>query len=136
MINLTTNIENPRDIPRIVKWEIVDVNDYNRQVPPYLLVRVQIHGGDAETSNPYKDYVLCIYDAPLASTCLRKKDAPKGYDDLFELFSAVLPGDTYTQLAAAWNANTKDGGTRRLRDKALEAALVATGVLGTEFAGT
>ena len=74
MINLTTNIINPLDIPRLVKYEILSVDDNDISVPPCLSVRIQVYGPN---NLPYGDGVsLLAYDSQ-ASTCLRVKSVPQ-----------------------------------------------------------
>jgi hypothetical protein len=131
MINLTTNIINPLDIPRLVKYEILSVDDNDISVPPCLSVRIQVYGPN---NLPYGDGVsLLAYDSQ-ASTCLRVKSVPQSSSDLVEVYGVVITG-LYTRLAGVWNANVSGAGTKRKRFAALEADLVASGILSTAFAG-
>jgi hypothetical protein len=79
MIPLATKIPIVNDIPRIVKWEVVDVHDYANQTPPYLIVIVALYGPGQVAFNTYN---LLIYDG-LASTVLTVNPAPQQISDQF-----------------------------------------------------
>ena len=132
MITLTTNILNPLDIPRLVKYEILNVVDDDVSVPPCLSIRLAVYGPGGL---PYGDGVsLLAYDSQ-ASTCLRVKGVPQSSSDLIEVYGATITG-LYTLLSGVWNANTTGTGTKRKRMAALEAVLVTSGILSSAFAGT
>jgi hypothetical protein len=131
MINLTTNIPIANDIPKIVKWQVIDVHDYATQTPPYIMITIQLNGSGQVA---FGTYVLCAYDS-IASTGLEVNPAPLQISDQFLYTSAILPGTAYTTLAAAWNGTTNPA-THAGRLKAMEALLVSSGLLTSAFAGS
>ena len=132
MQTLTTPIVNTLSIPRLVKYEITNVVDNDDSVPPCLSIRLQVYG---PTNLPYGDGVsLLAYDSQ-ASTCLRVKSVQQSTSDLIEVYGAVITG-LYTRLSGVYNANTSGQGTKRKRYAALEADLVASGILTAAFVGT
>jgi len=132
MINLTTNINIANDIPRIVKWQLVDAHDCATQTPPCLTLALVLSGTGAAVFGAYN---LAVFDA-VPSTGLAVNASPTQVSDQFIYTSSVLTGNQYTALSTIWNANTTSGGTRAKRLAALEAALVSSGVLSAAFAGT
>jgi hypothetical protein len=131
MINLTSNIDIVNDIPRITKWQVVDVHDYADQLPPYLMVVVTLFGPNSVAFN---SYTLCVRN-DIASTILQVNSTPQQVSDQFVYAESILAATPYTTLAALWNGSTTPS-TRPGRLKAVEAALVAAGALAPEFAGT
>ena len=132
MQTLTTPIINTLAITRLVKYEITNVVDNDDSVPPCLSIRLRVYG---TTNLPYGDGVsLLVYDEQ-ASTCLRVNAVPQSTSDLMEVYGAVITG-LYTRLSGVFNANTSGQGTKRKRFAALEADLVASGILTAAFVGT
>lgn len=131
MINLTTNINIANEIPKITKWQVVDVHDYSVQAPPYIFVTISLFGPGAVT---FGTYTLCMYDA-IASMVLQVNPSPQQISDQFVYANVILPGTPYTTLAAIWNGATSPA-THAGRLKAVEAALVTAGVLSSAFAGS
>ena len=132
MITLTTPIDNPQSISRLVKWKLADAHDYDEASPPYLMMKIRTQGPGGTLYGA--DITLVAYDE-IASTCLRVKAIPQSYGDLLELHSVAIP-NLYSTLTAIWNGNTSGTGTKKKRLAAVEAALVSSGVLSPSFAGT
>ena len=66
MITLTTNILNPLDIPRLVKYEILNVVDDDVSVPPCLSIRLAVYGpgGGSPTGMGYRCWPTTHRRAP------------------------------------------------------------------------
>ena len=130
MKTLTTPIQNTMDVPRIAKFEVVDVYEHDVDSPPSIAVTVRALG---PSNAQYGDLVtLYAYDS-LASTCLKPNTSQQGYGDLLQLFGQVVT-NAYTTLSTAYNANVANA-TKRKRCLAVEALLVGT-LLSSEFAST
>lgn len=131
MLNLNVPIENPFNLSRITKIEVVDVADKRKKVPPCLNIQIDIWGpnnifGGRKT--------LCALDAE-PSTCLFKTAVPTSEKDLVRLDIVIIAG-LYTRLVDVWNANVTAPRTTAKRLKAVEDDLVASGILSADFAGT
>jgi hypothetical protein len=127
---LTTPIQNPLDVPRIIKFEVVTVNENDTDDPPSLVITVKALGpGNAQYGD---SFILYAYDS-LASTCLKPNTAQQGYGDLLQLFGQVVT-NAYTTLSTAYNANVANA-TKRKRCLAVEALLVGT-LLSADFASS
>ncbi len=132
MITLTTQITNPLDIAKLVKWEAVDVQDNDESSPPNVSVALRMYGPQSSQYGAVR--MIYAFDTQ-ASQCLRVNATPQNYDDLVKSVGVVCSG-AYTALSSAWNGNTSGTGTKKKRLAAVEALLVSTGLLGSEFAGT
>jgi len=136
-VNLTTNIEVTKAVPRIVKWRVTAAQDCEDVLPPHMLIRVQAYGAGTGETNPYgTPHTLVVRDDNALSTCLRVKVTPQNEHDQAEVHDKVIGGAPYTDLAALYAANVSAPQTNRKRLQALQAGLVAAGVLSAEFAGT
>jgi hypothetical protein len=136
-VQLTANIEVANAVPRIVKWRATHAQDFDTELPPYLIVKIQTFGAGVGESNPYSDVkTLCIRDGNALSTCLRVKETPQRMDDQLEVFDQVIGGTPYTTLSALYAANVSGGGTNAKRLQALQGGMVAAGAVSVAFAGT
>lgn len=136
-VNLTTNIEVTKSVPRIVKWRVTSVQDCEDALPPHMLVQVQAYGAGAGETNPYgMPHTLVVRDGQALSTCLRVKASPQNERDQLEVHDKVIGGTPYTDLSAAYAANVSAPATNRKRLQAVQSVLVASGALSAEFAGT
>jgi hypothetical protein len=130
MKTITTPIQNPMDVPRLTKFEVVDVTENDDSTPPSMTVSVRAYGPG---NLPYGgDITLTAYDSQ-ASTCLKLNPLQQGYDDLLLVFGQVV-ANAYTTLSTAYNANVANA-TKRKRCLAVEALLAST-LLSAEFAAT
>jgi hypothetical protein len=130
MKTITTPIQNPMDVPRLVKFEVVDVAENDDATPPSMTISVRVSGPG---NLPYGgDITLTAYDSQ-ASTCLKLNPLQHGYDDLLLIFGQVV-SNAYTTLSTAYNANIANA-TKRKRCLAVEALLAST-LLSAEFAAT
>jgi hypothetical protein len=130
MKTLTTPIQNAIDVPRITKFEVVDVRENDTDSPPSIAVTVRALGaGNAQ----YGDSVILYAYNSLASTCLKPNTSQQGYGDLLQLFGQVVT-NAYTTLSTAYNANVANA-TKRKRCLAVEDLLVGT-LLSSDFAAT
>jgi len=136
-VNLTTNIEVVKAVPRIVKYRLTAAQDCDSELPPYLLMQVQAYGAGTGETNPYgSPHTLVVRDGQALSTCLRVKATPQNERDQIEVYDTIIGGTPYTTLAGIYAANVSAPQTNRKRLQALQAGLVAAGVLSAEFAGT
>ena len=152
-MNLITNIDITKSIARITKWKTVNVDDKDAETvigedglpqisTPFAVVNVILCGADLKDvnnnnvpySNVYKRYQLIAYDS-LPSIVLRRKAAPNGYYDEFELQSIIVSG-LYTTVTTAYNANVSGADKTRKRCLAVDAIAVSSTLLGPEFAAT
>jgi hypothetical protein len=139
MINLNTAIEIAKNVPRITKLEVTEVQDFwkttdrhGNALVPYCAVQVTLYGaGSVPFLTPYTLYIRDT--AP--SLVLAVNATPGGIDDQFLLVSTSLPDNPYTALSNAWSGTTNPA-TRAGRMKAIEALLVTVGALPAAFAGT
>ena len=130
MKTITNAINNPLDVPRLTKFEVVNVTENDDLTPPSMTVSVRVHGpGNVSYGG---DISLTAYDSQ-ASTCLKLNPLQQGYDDLLLVFGQVV-ANAYTTLSTAYNANIANP-TKRKRCLAVEALLVGT-LLSTDFAAT
>ena len=142
MINLTANINDTMDVPRIVKWEVSDAHDYYRTqdshgnaIIPHLHIEITACGSGAGDTNPYGVYGLEIYDNQ-ASSVLTVNATPTAYGQALVVSQASLAGTPYTTLAAVFHGNCTGTGTIAKRLKNLELALGPAGAVSAAFAGT
>ena len=135
-VALTTNIPVVNNVANIVKFKVTGAEDHEGEAPPYLIVKVQCYGAGAGTVNPYSNVkTLVVRDGTALSTCLRVKNAPQAMDDQIEVYDAVIGGTPYTTLSALYAANCTGTPSNLKRLQALQAGLVAAGVLSAAFAG-
>jgi hypothetical protein len=130
MKTLTTPIQNSKDVPRITKFEVVDVVENDAQTPPNLNIAIVTYGPNNST---YKGVISLVAYDDQASTCLQLNSLQQGYDDLFAVVGRVVTG-AYTTLSTAYNANVTNA-TKRKRCLAVENLLAST-LMSTEFAAT
>jgi hypothetical protein len=131
MIALTANIDVIQNINRIVKWEVLSVDDRDQDLPPQLIVKIRLYGAGTV---PFLSPILLHVRDNAPSRVVRLNLAPTTMEDQFVVQSLTLPGTPYTVLADLWNGNTASG-NKTGRRRAVESSLVAAEVLPPEFAG-
>jgi hypothetical protein len=132
MITFTTPVSVVNNIPNLRKVKVLEVIDNYRASPPNLRIGLQILGSG---SVPYGDLLwIYAYDAQ-ASGVLAVNSVSATVLDQLVVVERSLAGTPYTTLAGIWHANTNAGGTRDLRLKAVEAALISNGLIDAALTG-
>lgn len=128
----------------IVRWRVVSAEDRKLAPSTCLLVRVQMYGEGETDANPYGNVrTLCIRDGAALSSCLRVNPDGQTPEQHLEIYDNVIGGTPYTTLLAAYAGDEGEGAKRKdptgyesRRLQRLQAALVASGAMSPEFAGT
>ena len=130
VINITTPIDNPMDVPRITKFEVVDVTENDLDATPSISVRIRLYGpGNIEYGSPITLSARNLEQ----SICLQVNPGQQNYSDLFRTYGTIVP-NAYTTISTAWNSNIANP-TKRKRCLAVEEVLVGL-LLPSVFAGT
>lgn len=130
MKTLTNAIQNNFDVPRVTKYEVIDVTDDDTATPPSMSISVRLYGPG---NVPYGiDVRLLAFDSS-PSVCLEINPLQQGYTDLFRPVGRIVTG-AYTTLSTAYNSNITNP-TKRKRCLAVE-ALLPTTLLDSAFAVT
>jgi hypothetical protein len=123
-INLTTSIT----VPNITRWQVIKYADADDDTWPHATIDVRIYG--AGSTSEYRVVSILVCNTPCLSTTILKNSAPVSAMD--RISTGTTQTLAYDTIQTAWDAATGRSNKR----KAVEMALLSTGIVSADLTGT
>lgn len=121
----------PITVPNVQRWKVTSFQAVDDEVRTTCTANVQFIGTGAIT---YREFSLTVFDTD-ESTILSRTASPDGYMDRVAVSWAVV-SNACLSLITAWESVPRTNGWRAARLRAIETALLSTGVVDSSLTGT